>query len=102
MTGWTVVDKPTAAPFYHNGTRKLPNRNRDGSIKAPPIEERDVIAWDMEGMSLSGKSKPQHPVLFGCSAEAENPLIGRKLSSVEMLEYIVNVGRQNPFAIHVG
>ena len=102
MTGWTVVDKPTAAPFYHNGTRKMPNRNRDGSVKAPPIEERDVIAWDMEGMSLSGKSKPQHPVIFGCSSEPDRVRVSRKLTSIEMLEYIVDVGRRNPFAIHVG
>lgn len=102
MTEWQVVDKPTVAPFYHNGTRNLPNRNRDGSVKAPPIEERTVIAWDMEGMSLSGQSKPQHPVIFGCSEEPEKVLVSQRLSSLEMLEYIVSVGSRNPFAIHVG
>lgn len=100
---WAVVDKPAdSAPFYHNGSTVGPGRNRDGSKKAPPIEERDVIAWDMEGMSLSGQAKPQHPVLFGCSTEVETPLVDRKLSSLEMLEYILDVGKKNPFAIHVG
>lgn len=98
---WQVLEKPEAT-FYHNGTRKLPNRNKDGSVKAPPIEDRDVIAWDMEGMSLSGQNRAQHPVIFGCSMEPEKVLISRKLTTIEMLEYIVDVGKRNPFAIHVG
>jgi hypothetical protein len=98
---WQVVEKPDAK-FYHNGTRALPNRNKDGSIKAPPIEERTVIAWDMEGMSLSGELKPQHPVVFGCSSEPEKVLVSQKLGTMEMLEYIIDVASRNPFAIHVG
>lgn len=98
---WAVYDKPDAT-FYHNGTRSSPNHNRDGSVKAPPIEERDVIAWDMEGMNLSGEFKPQHPTVFGCSAEPEKVLISRRLSSLEMFENIIAIGRRNPFAIHVG
>jgi len=69
---------------------------------APPHEERDVIAWDMEGISLSGLEKPQHAVLFGCSQETENALWGRKLTTQDMLEYIISVGERNPHAIHVG
>jgi len=90
------------ATFYHNGTRKLPNRNRDGSIKAPPPEERKVIAWDMEGMSLSGERKPQHAVLFGSSENVGHPLLGEKLDSIPMLESILGTGKVNPHAIHVG
>lgn len=90
------------ATFYHNGTRKLPNRNRDGSIKAPPIEERDVIAWDMEGLSLSGEFKPQHPVIFGSSKYPAEVLQGEKLTTLEMLECIISTGTRNRFAIHVG
>lgn len=96
-----ILEKPDAK-FYHNGTRKDPNRNRDGSLKAPPIEERDVIAWDMEGMNLSGDNKPQHSVIFGDSMYPDDVLIGRKLKTGEMLEYIISVGKRNPFAIHVG
>ena len=101
MEWGTVVAKPETT-FYHNGTRNSPDYNRDGSRKAPPIEERDVIAWDMEGMNLGGDGNPQHPVVFGCSNEPDRVLVSRKLSTVEMLECIVDVGRRNPFAIHVG
>lgn len=98
---WTIVEKPDAT-FYHNGTRNSPNHNRDGSVKAPPVEERTVIAWDMEGMSLGGEGTPQHPVVFGNSAEPSSVLVSQRLTTAEMLEHIVDIGRRNPFAIHVG
>lgn len=101
MEWGTVVAKPETT-FYHNGTRNSPNHNRDGSRKAPPVEERGVIAWDMEGMNLGGEEKPQHPVVFGNSAEPASVLVSRRLSTVQMLEYIVDVGQRYPFAIHVG
>ena len=91
--------------FYHDGTkysRKQPGRNRDGSVKAPPMEEREVIAWDMEGMSLSGENKPQHPVLFGSSMYPADALQGKQLSTEEMLDAIIQTGSRHPFAIHVG
>lgn len=99
---WATAVAAPNATFYHNGTRKLPNRNKDGSVKAPPTEERDVIAWDMEGMNLSGDGKPQHPVIFGCSSEIDNVLVDKRLTGLAMLEYIIDVGSRNPFAIHVG
>jgi len=68
--------------------------------RAPPITERLVIAWDTEGMNLSGNRKPQHAVIFGSSAA--EPLIGRDLGTMDMLEHIIDVGRANPHAIHVG
>lgn len=79
--------------------------------KRPPIEERPVIAWDMEGMNLSGEGKPQHPVIFGSSRHAPvgkngpdqgRPLVGKKLSSMDMLNCIIQSGEDNPHAIHVG
>lgn len=73
-----------------------------GRVKAPPHNERKVIAWDMEGISLSGQHRPQHAVLFGCSAETENALESQQLSMAEMLHYIVTVGARYPYAIHVG
>lgn len=87
---------------YHNGSTKNPERDSSGRRKAPPIEERRVIAWDMEGMNLSGEGKPQHPVLFGCSAELDKPLVGKRLSSQMMFDYIIAVGKRFPHAIHVG
>jgi hypothetical protein len=66
------------------------------------MEDRKVIAWDMEGMNLSGDDRPQHPVVFGCSAEVDNVMVGRRLTTEMMLDYIVAVGKRNPYAIHVG
>lgn len=87
---------------YHNGNTKDKARYKDGRPKPPDMIDRTVIAWDMEGMNLSGDDKPQHPVIFGCSIEPENVLIGKRLSSMEMLNYIIDVGQRYPNAIHVG
>jgi hypothetical protein len=79
--------------FYHNG---------NGSRPTIPLAERPIIAWDGEGMNLSGDKKPQHYVLFGCSADVETPLISRDLQGGEILRYITDIGRANPVAVHVG
>lgn len=79
----------------------------------PPA--RRIIAWDSEGMNLSGscecvhhghdgeicKGRPQHLVLFGCSAETDSPLVGKNIRTDEVLEYIINIGEKYPGAIHV-
>jgi hypothetical protein len=79
--------------FYHNG---------NGSRPTIPLAERPIIAWDGEGMNLSGDKKPQHYVLFGCSADVAAPLISRDLQSGEILRYITDIGGSNPGAVHVG
>jgi len=67
-----------------------------------PLEKRRIIAWDGEGMKLSGNDKPQHYVMFGCSAEPEWVMVGWELKTMEILEYIVAVGERYPNAVHVG
>jgi hypothetical protein len=67
-----------------------------------PLEERRIIAWDGEGMKLSGNDKPQHYVMFGCSAEPQWVLVGQNLKTMELLEYIAAVGERYPNAVHVG
>lgn len=67
-----------------------------------PMGERRMIAWDGEGMKLSGNDKPQHYVMFGCSADINGVLIGRDLGTLEILEYIIKIGERFPNAIHVG
>lgn len=90
------------ATFYHTGEAEKPGYSRAARrVKAPPHDERQVIAWDMEGISLSGMEAPQHAVLFGCSTETDKPLISQKLGMQEMLEYIIQVGEKYPHAIHV-
>jgi len=103
MTAAYAVLPSTTAEFYHSGEVEKPGYSRKSfRVKPPAHEERDVIAWDMEGISLSGQEKPQHAVLFGNSAESHNPLLGHKLTTRAMLEYIVDVGERNPHATHVG
>jgi hypothetical protein len=70
--------------------------------KPPKDIDKKVIAWDMEGISLDGQHRPQHPVLFGCSSQVDDVLVGHRLTSRQMLEYIIAVGEKNPHAIHVG
>lgn len=65
-----------------------------------PYDQREIIAWDGEGMNLSGRGKPQHYVLFGSSAE--EPIISRSLSTGELLEHIIQVGILHPKAVHIG
>lgn len=67
-----------------------------------PLTKRRIIAWDGEGMKLSGNEYPQHYVMFGCSAEPNWVLIGRDLKTMEILEYIIAVGERYPNAVHVG
>lgn len=64
-----------------------------------PYLDRDIIAWDGEGMNLSGRGKPQHYVLFGCSAE--EPIIGKRLSTGRLLHYIAETGVKHPKAVHI-
>lgn len=67
-----------------------------------PLTERRMIAWDGEGMKLSGNDKPQHYVMFGCSADIDGVLISRDLKAIDILEYIIKIGEKFPNAVHVG
>lgn len=97
-----ISSNGTAFPAYHNGSTTSLDRDKYGRKKAPEPIDRTVIAWDMEGMSLSGEKQPQHPVIFGHSRDIDNPLIGRKLGSWAMLELIAETAQKYPHAIHVG
>lgn len=67
---------------------------------------KEMIAWDGEGINLSGKHKPQHYVLFGCSANVESPLVvtdsTQNLSFEEIAEYALDIARDNPNCWHIG
>lgn len=92
------VEPSESMPEYHNGSTRKGGRRG----KAPDMLDREVIAWDMEGMNLSGSNKPQHPVLFGSSADVAAPLVSQRLTSMEMLESIISTAERYPYAIHVG
>lgn len=61
-----------------------------------------MIAWDGEGMKLSGDDAPQHYVLFGCSADPHNPLIGTRLTFRAIADYALSIADKHPGAFHVG
>jgi hypothetical protein len=93
----------TSEHFYNTGASQHADYNPKTFRRKPPKHiDRRVIAWDMEGISLSGQDKPQHPVLFGCSVEPKDALVSRRLHTRDMLEYIADVGSRYPHAIHVG
>jgi hypothetical protein len=79
--------------FYHNGGNGKPTAL---------LAQRQIIAWDGEGMSLSGESKPQHLVIFGCSADSGSPIVGRDLRVGDILRYITDIGERHPKAVHIG
>ena len=87
---------------YESRAETPGKRNQYGVIKAPDVADRRVIAWDMEGMNLSGDDRPQHPVIWGCSADVDGVLVSQKLRTLQMLKYIIEIGKQHPYAIHVG
>lgn len=89
--------------FYNTGEAQRADYDpKTFRRRAPAVADKQIIAWDMEGISLSGIERPQHPVLFGCSVERLRALSGERLSSREMLEYIIDVGTRYPHSIHVG
>lgn len=101
MTEFEVRDSDHVFKYGEESKREGYNR-KTFRVKPPDVIDRKVIAWDMEGISLSGQDRPQHPVLFGCSEYVDTPLEGVRLTMREMLEYIIEVGEANPHAIHVG
>lgn len=63
--------------------------------------QRRIIAWDGEGINLRGKGKPQNYTLFGCSADIENPLMGKLLNTGQLLNYMCDIAERFPKAVHV-
>lgn len=68
--------------------------------------EKRIIAWDGEGMKLTGEKSPQHYVLFGCSADVENPLIIENekddLDFIRIVNYACDIADRFPNAFHIG
>lgn len=66
-----------------------------------PAEQRPFIAWDGEGQNLRGGGLPQSYVLFGCST-GERILRDKHIHTFELLDFILDVGKRNPAAFHIG
>lgn len=81
------------------------SRYRKGN-KMPIPAKRNMIAWDGEGINLSGMGLPQHYVLFGSSADPDNPLVINgpmdSLCFEELADYILSIAKRFPYHWHVG
>lgn len=75
-------------------------------------DNREFIAWDGEGwtdhhescysndaLNCAGKCQ-HHYYLFGCSVSTG--ISGRSLSTRDCLAHIIDVGKRNPYGIHIG
>lgn len=99
---------------YHKGytrdeqlaANRTNDNRRNAARRDSDVRAKEVIVWDGEGMKLTGEDKPQHYVLFGCSARPDRPLVinhsrGR-LTFEEIADYCIDVATAHPNAIHLG
>lgn len=89
----TLVPTEAKVVPYHGGPKQ-----RTSQV-AP--EQRPFIAWDGEGINRDGPGRPQAYVLFGCST-GERIKSETHLHTFDLLDFILDVGKQNPTAFHVG
>lgn len=75
-------------------------RRKSTSTKILP-QDRPFIAWDGEGENLDGPDMPQSYTLFGCSTGDYVQSPGH-LGTFVLLDFIVDIGKRNPSAWHVG
>lgn len=64
-----------------------------------PPHVRDFIFWDGEG-TRGTKKRNQNYSLFGCSTGER--VIAPALTTLKCLKFIIDVGKRNPHAFHVG
>ncbi len=91
MVRFGIVSDVPIPETYHKGRTSRP----DGIAS----KDKWFLAWDGEGITFN-PGKPQSYVLFGCST-GEN-LMSTSLKTHEICEFIVEIGRKYPDAIHVG
>ena len=80
---------------YWKSREKTRNRSR-----TKDTSHYRMIAWDGEGMKLTGEKFPQHYVLFGCSADTENPLVitdpSQRLKFTDIVDYALRIKAEYP------
>lgn len=99
-----MADKPFDVDDVESSdmTFGVDTTSRWGGYKVDP-RKRPFIAWDGEGMNLRGDHRPQSYILFGCSTGDKIVSTREKgLNTQELCKFIIDVGRQNPTAWHVG
>lgn len=82
----------------YGGGRKQDTRDR--TERRVNLDEKQIVAWDGEGINLRGEGKPQSYVLFGSTLGHIENVEG--LSTFECLDYVIETGQLDPKALHVG
>lgn len=100
-------EKNRVSQIARNQRRNKDERRiADNDRRQRELESRPFIGWDGEGyrsfvVSESGDTEvAHHYMLFGCSTGQY--ISGRDLSTRDIFELILYVGRDNPDAFHVG
>lgn len=79
-----------------------PHRRHKRSKYHKDPAERPFVVWDGEGVT-EVPGDPQKYVLFGCfNGEEHSKITARSLSTKQLLDFIIDMGHENPDAIHVG
>ncbi len=98
--GVTVNIDPPEKVKLSESDRSDYHKGRPSRPTAIPLEQRKFIAWDGEGINLSGEGKPQSYVLFGCSTG--DKIIAPGIHTFDLLDFIVEIGIKHPDAFHIG
>jgi hypothetical protein len=96
--------------FEYNAQQRKYNANNNEQVNEQrrlrygadyaALAARPFIMWDGEGYTTDDGA--HHYMLFGCSNDANNPLIAEDLSTTACLDYILEIERRYPDAFHVG
>lgn len=101
----TAIDVEFAPPKDPKDVAGRVRKFREKQGKRRP-ENRRMIAWDGEGINLSGDGKPQHYVLFGCSARVDDPLMinnpEQDLDFYMIADYMLKTAEMFPRSFHIG
>ncbi len=107
MINFEDDDEPFTAMSRETERKRIsrPLSRKNGAMKKKNQRKR-MIAWDSEGINLSGSNLPQHMVLLGSSADIQNPLVingpEEDLSFEQIAEYMLECAVKHPDCWHVG
>lgn len=107
MGDLVIIPGKDMPPEWHKGGDQKKRNAKSRSVKRQKSErESRIIAWDGEGIKLRGNGRPQHYVLYGCSAEPDTPLSinthDGDLAFRELADYMCDVSDRYPGAKHIG
>src|SRR5437762_3690269 len=95
-----MVRQPIGPSGQEMKKRDQSNRARPERSVDSSLDDRSFIAWDGEGINLSGPGWPQSYVLFGSTEGHIESKLG--LNTFDCLDHIIDTGIEHPGAVHVG